>query len=84
MTKPSEAQCLQAVNADVLLCTSQLGVENLLQILQAFRQQIINKPLVVLSERIKTFAMKAGFQSVYVTASTTDEAVIECIMQMET
>jgi uroporphyrinogen-III synthase len=45
--------------------------------------QLLEKPLIVLSERIKQSALSLGFKEVWVTESTSDAAIINTLLQME-
>ncbi len=82
-SEPSADECEQAMRADVLLSTSEQSVKNLVSILAADKLQVLEKPLIVLSERIKQCALSLGFKQVMVTASTSDASIIETLLQME-
>ena len=64
--------------------TSNESLDNLLQIAtidQAQRLKIL--PLIVLSERMKTHATEAGFNTVYVTREPGDEAIVDALIELE-
>lgn len=72
----------QALLADWLTITSVNGVKNLLSLLSDCRQQILQKPLLVVSERIRDFAIEQGFEQVYVTADVSDTAMVQRLIEM--
>ncbi len=72
----------QALLADWLTITSVNGVKNLLSLLSDYRQQILQKPLLVVSERIRDFAIEQGFEQVYVTADVSDTAMVQRLIEM--
>ena len=80
---PSLEVCQQAALADILICTSAESVKNLVSLLATDKLQLIQKPLIVLSERIKQTAEALGFKQVVVTAETNDAAIIDALLQME-
>jgi len=82
-TSPSVAQCQQALTSDCMICTSVAGVENLCQILGADISRLFNKPLIVVSERIKTVADKLGFQRIMVTKDVSDAEIMRQLIEME-
>lgn len=81
---PSALQCQQALTADFLVCTSVAGVKNLTVLLQKGLKSLLDKPMLVISERIKDYAVSLGFEHVLVTKDTNDNAVIEQLIKMET
>jgi len=81
-TASAEA-CAQAMHADVMICTSEQSVKNLVSLLATDKLRLLDKPLIVLSNRIKQAARTLGFKQVLVTASTTDAAIIDTLLQME-
>lgn len=72
----------QACLADHLIATSANSVHNLLRLLSAECPQIVQKPLCVVSERIKDFAVEQGFKQVYVSLDASDEAIIQRLIEM--
>jgi len=78
---PSALQCEQAVKADAVMCTSIEGVTNLSLLLQQRLSSLFAKPLLVISERIKKYAESMGFEQVWVTKDTSDNAIIELLNQ---
>jgi len=83
LPSPSSAQCQQAIKADCLVCTSVVSVKNLMVLLEKDLKSIVDKPMLVLSDRIKVYALSAGFSSVMVTKSTRDEAFIDELNNMD-
>jgi uroporphyrinogen-III synthase len=80
-TVSSELQ-QQACSADWLTATSANGVTNLLNLLSASCPQVLQKPLLVVSERIKAFAVQQGFKRVYVSLDASDGAIIQRLIEM--
>ena len=80
----SETECQQALTADYLLCTSVAGVDNLCALLGEAVKVLLNKSLIVLSERIKQHAQQRGFENVSVTTAASDAAVMMQLTEMET
>ena len=72
----------QALQADWLTITSVNGVKNLLSLLSDYRQQVVQKPLLVVSERIRDFASEQGFERVYVTADVSDTAMVQRLIEV--
>ncbi|WP_430010237.1 uroporphyrinogen-III synthase [Methylophaga lonarensis] len=83
MPQPSQAQCIQAAQADYLIATSVAALDNLCCLLSPFWSQIQDKPLVVLSERIQQHALLSGFKQVTVTADASDNAIMQRLTEME-
>lgn len=83
LSSPSSVQCQQALTSDRIICTSVAGVENLCQLLGVDVTRLFNKPLVVVSERIKTVADKLGFQRIMVTQDVSDVAIMRQLIEME-
>ena len=80
-TVSSELQ-QQACSADWLTATSANGVTNLLNLLSASCPQVLQKPLLVVSERIKAFAVQQGFKRVHVSLDASDGAIIQRLIEM--
>lgn len=72
----------QACSADWLTATSANGVTNLLSLLSTSCPQILQKPLLVVSERIKDFALEQGFKQVHVSLDASDGAIIQRLIEM--
>lgn len=83
LSSPSGQQCQQALTSDCMICTSVAGVENLCQILGVDVSKLFDKPLIVVSERIKTVADKLGFQRIMVTQDVSDAAIMRQLIEME-
>ena len=80
---PSIEQCDEALLADCMVCTSVTGVKNVGLLLEQNLKSITNKPIIVLSERIKDYAVSMGFSVVIVTKDASDTAIIEKLINME-
>lgn len=72
----------QACSADWLTATSANGVTNLLSLLSTNCPKILQKPLLVVSERIKAFAIEKGFKQVHVSLDASDGAIIQRLIEM--
>jgi uroporphyrinogen-III synthase len=83
LPKMSVEACQQALSADVIICTSVAGVENLCRILSAHIDSLLTKPLIVVSERIQHIAKKIGFHRIMVTEDVSDEAMMKQLAQVE-
>lgn len=77
------SSCIVAMHADKLVCTSVAGVDNLCQILSEFKTDLLCKPLVVVSERIRQHAQALGFRWVEVSNSASDDAVLNTLIDMD-
>lgn len=73
----------QAMTADKLVCTSVTGVDNLCQLLDEHIDDLLKKPLVVVSDRIKAHAELSGFSHVAVSADASDRAVLQTLIEMD-
>ena len=83
LAKPSAQQCKQALMSECVVCTSVEGVKNLTVLLQKSLKTLLDKPMLVVSERIKNYAQSLGFQRIIVTADVSDNAVLEKLINME-
>lgn len=79
---PSPSACLQAVKADIVVCTSNAGIDNLCTIMSSQLEQITIKPLIVVSERIKQHAMKRGFEQVWVSSEASDGSIVDTVREI--
>ncbi|MDT8310022.1 MAG: uroporphyrinogen-III synthase [Methylophaga sp.] len=77
LPKAGNTQKKEALDADVLLVTSVQSVANLLKIFAANKREVCAKPLIVLSERIKQYALTQGFSDIVVTDNASDEAIMQ-------
>lgn len=84
LPSPTVQQCEQALKANCVVCTSVAGVHNLSLLLQKSLKMLLDKPMLVMSERIKDYAVSLGFQQVIVTDTSSDYAVIEQLTKMGT
>jgi uroporphyrinogen-III synthase len=78
-----QQDCLRAMKADKLICTSVAGVDNLCDILAEFREELFCKPLVVVSERIRDHAQALGFKRVAVSDEASDSAMLKTLIEMD-
>jgi uroporphyrinogen-III synthase len=75
--------CIQAMYADKLVCTSAAGIDNLCRLLSEFKAELLFKPLVVVSDRLKQHALAQGFKWVEVSANASDSAVLQTLTEMD-
>ena len=80
---PDKSQCQLALTADCVVCTSVGGVENLTLLLHDGLMSLLAKPLVVVSDRIKHYALSRGFGRVEVADESSDRAVMQQLMELE-
>lgn len=66
---------------DAIICTSFEGVANLKQLFAAVFPALKVIPLIVVSERIKSLAQQAGFQTIWVADNASHEAILAIIAQ---
>ena len=78
----SSSQQAAAMETDILLATSVQSVANLLRIFADSKGQICAKPLIVLSERIKQYALAQGFSDIVVTDNASDEAIMQRLIEI--
>ena len=83
LPSPTEIACQQALGSDTIICTSVEGVKNLVLLLQKGLKILHDKPMLVVSERIKKTAVLLGFNQVRVTESASDIDVIELLTKMD-
>ena len=77
----SKAIIEQAKTADCIVITSVTGLENLCQFIDV--SELIPKSLIVMSERIRQYALDLGFQYCVVADDASDAAVMQQINWME-
>ncbi len=82
LPKVSIAQKNAALETDILLATSVQSVANLLRIFAGTKEQMSAKPLIVLSERIKQYALAQGFSDIVVTDNASDEAIMQRLTEI--
>jgi uroporphyrinogen-III synthase len=80
---PDRQDCIQAMYADKLVCTSAAGIENLCRLLSEFKVELLCKPLVVVSDRLKQYAQGLGFRWVEVSDNASDSAVLQTLTEMD-
>ena len=83
LPSPNIEQCERALTANCVVCTSVEGVKNLGLLLQDSLKALLDKPMFVMSERIKNYAVSLGFENVLVTNTSSDNAVIEQLTKMD-
>lgn len=79
---PSAEMRGRASEADMVLATSVQSVTNLLVLCADNRASLLFKPLVVMSERIKKYAVSQGFKTVEVTATASDKAILQRLTEI--
>jgi uroporphyrinogen-III synthase len=78
---PSGEQIDQATTADCIMITSVAGLDNLSKLIDG--DNLKDKKLIVVSERIRQYAMQAGFQDIVVTDDASDAALMQQLNRME-
>jgi len=76
----STAEIAEAASANIIVVMSVAGLENVCELLN--NDTIKEKKLIVVSERIKQFALGLGFQCVAVTADVSDTAVVHQVIEI--
>ncbi|AFJ03000.1 Uroporphyrinogen-III synthase [Methylophaga frappieri] len=74
-----EQDIADAGQCDMLLATSVQSVDHLVQLFT--NKALFNKPLIVLSERIKHVALAKGFSQVLVTHNASDTAIMQKLIE---
>ena len=82
MPTPTVRRYTQALTAQIIICTSVTGLTNLTSIFGNDIKILLKKPLVVLSLRIKNYALSLGFQEVLVSEDTDDHSIMRQLMNM--
>lgn len=77
----SKMEIEQAKTADCIVITSIAGLDNLCQLIDI--EELAPKWLIVMSERIRQYALTLGFQQCVVVADASDAAVMQRVNQME-
>ena len=83
LAQPTAAKLKQAMMADKVICTSVAGVDNLCSIFMNTWPDLLDKPLTVVSDRIKQHASSRGFKTIYVSADASDNAVVDTLINMD-
>jgi uroporphyrinogen-III synthase len=81
LPSPSKAEVEQAKLADCIIITSIAGLDNLCQLIEA--EALMSKWLIVISERIRQYAKKLGFEQCVVVADASDAALMQQVIRME-
>lgn len=81
LPSPSMAAVGQAKLADCIIITSIAGLDNLCQLINV--EEIVHKWLIVISERIKEYAKKLGFEQCVVVTDASDAALMQQVIRME-
>jgi len=67
---------------DVIICTSYEGVRNLKVLLgESGWPYLKNKPIIVMSERVKMLAQDLGFQTIWVTRNPSQTAILDLLVE---
>lgn len=77
----SKIEIDQAKTADCIVITSVAGLDNLCQLIDI--DELTPKRLIVMSERIRQYALNLGFQQCVVVADASDAGVMQQINRME-
>lgn len=77
----SKIEIEQAKTADCIVITSIAGLDNLCLLIDI--EQLTPKWLIVMSERIRQYALNLGFQQCVVAADASDAAVMQQVNRME-
>lgn len=77
----SKMEIEHAKTADCIVITSVAGLDNLCQLIDI--DELTSKWLIVMSERIKQYALTLGFQQCVVVTDSSDAAVMQQVNQME-
>ncbi len=83
LPSPDRQDCIHAMYADKLVCTSAAGIDNLCRLLSEFKAELLYKPLVVVSDRLKQHAHGLGFRWVEVSDNASDSAVLQTLTEMD-
>ncbi len=73
---------LQQANPDVIVLSSGEGLENLLLLLGDNKSQVCLVPLLVPSERVKQWALEAGFETVINSNGAADQAIMQSLKSL--
>jgi uroporphyrinogen-III synthase len=60
-----------------------MGVQNLHALLKGRTQELLEKPMIVVSERIRHHALSLGFENIVVTTQVSDQAIVHQLIEME-
>lgn len=69
---------------DLVIATSTLIQQNLLEMSGNYRTRLLQRPLVVLSARARGTALAAGFTRVYIAPRSDDAGIVEALIQAAT
>jgi len=79
---PTKTEIAAALSVDSVVCTSGAGLKNLSLLLEQGITTLLNKPLIVLSERLKQYAASLGFTEILVTTDATDQSIVQRLMEL--
>lgn len=79
----SSVKCKQALTCDCVVVTSISGVKNLKSLLEQRFNILLDKPLIVVSDRIRDYAMSLGFRYVTVTTDISDNDILAQLIKMD-
>lgn len=74
-------QKVKAQGIDLVIATSTLIQQNLLEMSGNYRNRLLQRPLVVLSARARHAALTAGFTRVYIAPRSDDAGIVEALIQ---
>ncbi len=80
---PTKTELAKAMMTNCTVCTSVAGVENLIELVAKQDHELLNKPLIVVSERIKSAAKQLGFKHILVTSDIGDTEIVTTLIEME-
>jgi uroporphyrinogen-III synthase len=75
------AQTPPALAIGIVIATSTLILQNLLEMSGNYRKRLIERPLVVLSPRARDWAAAQGFNRIYIAAQSDDPGIVEALIQ---
>lgn len=82
MPHPSSSQLATARDVDIVVATSIQSVSHLIILFADGLEAFFAKPLVVVSERIRQYALRQGFQQVKVSAQASDMAILQQLLEI--
>ncbi len=80
---PTVKRYTQALTAKIIICTSVTGVINLLEMFSSDIEIFRTKPLIVLSARIKKYAISLGFEKVFISLDIDNNSIVQKLVDIE-
>ena len=74
----------EALRCDLVIATSTLILQNLLQMSGNYRNRLIERPLVVLSKRGRDWALAQGFTRVHIAPQHDDAGIVSALIKAAT